>query len=389
MPVSPYWQIRQVVTIDGQRHVDRCNLFGGRGSLKVWAAFDALVSWIAEHHAGVVDKHNYVDDDFGFAVLGDVQWYAPYARYLPTPQARLLSLWDEIGLPHEPHKQLHGLLLPIIGFQVDPNAMSVTLPEDGRARLLQAIDDFCDLSPGNRRRSLAAFQAFTGYANWSFNVFPLLKPSLSNIYEKMAGKSDKHAGIYVNAAITRDLRWLRRHVLDAPRIHFLASNAWAPSDLDPLALQDEFALTDASGRGLGMYFPWLRLGFHCELPNDAPANTIFFFEALAVCAAIHHVFSWRSAGRSVKRLAILCDNSNTVAIFNSLRATPVYNRILISAVDIMLAAPMDIRVQHIAGELNTVADALSRGKLDFARELVPGISLLPLIPPRDALGDRI
>ncbi|KAI0822598.1 hypothetical protein BC628DRAFT_1456958 [Trametes gibbosa] len=264
--------------------------------------------------------------------------------------------------------------------------MSVTLPDEGRSRLLAAIDDFCNLSPGNRCHSLAAFQAFTGYANWAFNVFPLLKPALSNVYDKVAGKSDRHAGIYVNAAILRDLRWLRSHVVNAPGIHLLTANIWTPTDLDCLALGDEFTLTDASGHGLGIYFPWRRLGLHCELPTDAPANTIFFFKALAVCAALHHVFSWQQAGHFVKRLAILCNNSNTVAIFNSLRATPAYNKILVSAVDVLIAAPLDMRVQHVAGEFNTVADTLSRGKFDLARQLVPEITLLPLLPPPDALG---
>ncbi|KAI0819140.1 hypothetical protein BC628DRAFT_1342399 [Trametes gibbosa] len=354
MPVSPFWQIRQAVTIDGQRYIDRCNLFGGRGSLRVWAAFDCLVSWIAEHKAGVVYKHNYVDDDFGFAPLGDVRWYEPYRRYFPTPQARLLTLWDELGVPHEPHKQLHATCLPVIGFDVDPNAMSVTLPEEGRTRLLDAINGFCMLTPGNRRRSLAEFQAFTGYANWAFNVYPLLKPALSNIYDKMVGKSDRHAGVYINAAIVRDLQWFRAHIVASRGIHLLRANAWTPADLEPGALGDEFVLTDASSHGLGIYFPWLDLGFHCDLPLKAPTSAIFFFEALAVCAAIHRAGAWHKAGCFIKRLAVLSDNSNTVAVFNSLRASLPYNPILKSAVDIMLAHNIDVRVHHIAGKLNVI-----------------------------------
>ncbi|KAI0832407.1 hypothetical protein BC628DRAFT_312743 [Trametes gibbosa] len=386
MPVSPFWQIRQAVTIDGQRYIDRCNLFGGRGSLRVWAAFDCLVSWIAEHKAGVVYKHNYVDDDFGFAPLGDVRWYEPYRRYFPTPQARLLTLWDELGVPHEPHKQLHATCLPVIGFDVDPNAMSVTLPEEGRTHLLDTINGFCMLTPGNRRRSLAEFQAFTGYANWAFNVYPLLKPALSNIYDKMAGKSDRHAGVYINAAIVRDLQWFRAHIVASRGIHLLRANAWTPADLEPGALGDEFALTDASSHGLGIYFPWLDLGFHCDLPLKAPTSAIFFFEALAVCAAIHRAGAWHKAGRFIKRLAVLSDNSNTVAVFNSLRASPPYNPILKSAVDIMLAHNIDVRVHHIAGKLNVIADALSRGKLDMVRERIPSITLIHLVPPQDAMG---
>lgn len=217
-------------------------------------------------------------------------------------------------------------------------------------------------------------------------MYPLLKPALSNIYDKMAGKSDRHAGIYVNAAVVRDLQWMKNHVLQASGVHLLTANAWSPADLIQGDLGDEFALTDASGTGLGVYFPWLRLGFHCALPADAPSDTIFFFEALAICAAIHRARVWRKVGRVVRRLAVLSDNTNSVAVFNSLRASPAYNPILKSAVDVMIECAVDVRVDHIPGELNTIADALSRGKLELVRELVPGIVLLPLSPPQDALG---
>jgi hypothetical protein len=47
MPMHPLWQIKQVVRIDNQLCVDRCNNFGGRGSQKIWASFASLVLWIA------------------------------------------------------------------------------------------------------------------------------------------------------------------------------------------------------------------------------------------------------------------------------------------------------------------------------------------------------
>ncbi len=161
---------------------------------------------------------------------------------------------------------------------------------------------------------------------------------------------------------------------------------WWPADLIEGALEDEFALTDASGTGLGIYFPWLHLGFYCDLPTGAPTGTIFFFEALAICTAIHYARVWRQAGCFVKHLAILSDNSNSVAIFNSLRTSPTYNSILKSTVDVMIDCKLDIRVDHIPGDLNVIADVLSRGKLEIVRECVPGITLLLLTPPQDALG---
>ncbi|KAH9856337.1 hypothetical protein C2E23DRAFT_857310 [Lenzites betulinus] len=320
MPVSPHWQIRQVVTIDSLRHVDQCNLFGGRGSLRVWAAFDTII----------------------------------ICKYIPTPQVHLLRLWDELGVHHEPSKQVHGLTLPVIGFNIDPNNMTVTLPPEGKTRLLNAINDFSSLLPGNRCRSLTEFQSFTGYANWAFNVFPLLKPALSNIYEKMVGKSNWRAGIYINTAVMRDLQWFKDHIKCAPGVHFLNANAWTPADLVQGAMGDEFALMDASGVGLGIYFPWAALGFHCALPTGAPTGTIFFFEALAICMAIH--CARMAQGRQTHE---------------------------VSSVDIMVDCDLDVHVDHIPGELNVIADTLSHGHLNFVRERVPGITLLPLIPPQD------
>ena len=52
-----------------------------------------------------------------------------YNRFLPTEQWKLVSLWDELGIPHENRKQERGAPLTIIGFEVDPNAMTVTMPE--------------------------------------------------------------------------------------------------------------------------------------------------------------------------------------------------------------------------------------------------------------------
>ncbi len=385
MPMSKYWQIRQIVTIDGMRHVDRCNLFGGRGSLRIWSSFASLVAWIAVEIDGIV-VWVYVDDFWGFAIKGDVRWYAPYAAFFPTPQVILLQLFDRLGISHERPKQLAGSPIPVIGFDINPNSMTATLPMEARTKLLEAIRAFSDLSPGHRRRSLAEFRSFTGYVNWAFNVFPLLKPALSRLYEKMRDKTNRFAGIYVNSAMARDLAWLARRVETSRGICFLDANAWSPADLSPTTLSDEFATVDASGKGIGLYFPWRQLAYYSGRPVEAPVEWIYFFEALAVCSAIHRIPVWRLAGRRISRLAVLSDNTNTVSMFNTLRADPVYNSILMSSIDVQLDHDLSLCVDHIPGRFNEVADALSRFDFDRVRRLAPGVSILPFTPPRDALG---
>ncbi|PIL36254.1 hypothetical protein GSI_01916 [Ganoderma sinense ZZ0214-1] len=333
MPMSPYWQIFQVVTIDGQRHVDRCNTFGGRASLRIWLAFYCLLRRF-------------------------VEWYLRYGMYIPRDQARLLRLWDDLGLAHDRPKQEHDLRLAWIGFEIDANSSYATLPENARLKLLAALDDFCGPSRG-RRRTLAEFQSLAGYVNWALNVFPLLRPALSNLYHKIADKHERFATIHVNKAVRTELTWMAAHVRSLPGIRILSQSVWSPADLTPNSIHDEFALVDASGIGLGLYFPWHHLGFFCPTPDNIPTNGIFFPEALAICSAIHKLTAWRSIGRHIKRIAILSDNTNAVSIFQSLRADPAYNPILMSAVDVLLTNESEHRVDHIPGPGLTYISLLS------------------------------
>ena len=49
LPMHPLWQIKQINTIQGQRHVDCRNCFGGKASGSLFISFNALVTWIAKN----------------------------------------------------------------------------------------------------------------------------------------------------------------------------------------------------------------------------------------------------------------------------------------------------------------------------------------------------
>ena len=72
LPLHPLWQIKQIVTIDGDRHVDRCTSFGGRASCRDYTAFMGLVLWIAIVVKLLEDLFGYIDDNFGFDEEGNV-----------------------------------------------------------------------------------------------------------------------------------------------------------------------------------------------------------------------------------------------------------------------------------------------------------------------------
>jgi hypothetical protein len=124
-------------------------------------------------------------------------------------------------------------------------------------------------------------------------------------------------------------------------------------------------------------------GFQCGLPPGLPMGTIFFAEALAVCSVVH---SLPDTDPMPHRVAIYTDNSNTVDIFNSLRASAPYNRILMSAVDVLITHNIDLHVYHVPGHENVIADALSRFHNDVALRVAPGLVINSFTPPRDAMG---
>ena len=85
----------------------------------------SLVIWIDIYVKLLSFLKVYVDNSFSFKKAGNMKFYAPYNKSYPAKQTDLLLLWDEIGLPHDEPKQLFGDTLEVIGFIVNPNAISV------------------------------------------------------------------------------------------------------------------------------------------------------------------------------------------------------------------------------------------------------------------------
>jgi hypothetical protein len=368
------WQAKQVVTCGSDRHVDFCNCFGNRGSYKVFLSFASLVAWIAEHVKGICDLKVYIDDNASFERAGVVHYYKPYQRYFPAKQTQLLLLWDELRIPHEERKQIYGPVVPFIGFDVDPNAMTISLSDERRAKLLDKVRNFG--KPG-KRHSLKDFQSLAGYINWSFAVFPLLKPSLSAIYTKIAGKTQVSRPVRVNNSISKELQWFIKHASKASGIFLLKSVAWDPA-MD--VANATVCYADACMGGIAFWYPELRLGYQCRVPTHTSAP-IFYWEAVAVCCAMVSPHTPNSS-----RLVVYTDNQNTVDIWHTLKATAPYNTTLMLAVDWLILHEIDARVLHVPGLDNTVADALSRFNNALALRLVPGIKVGLFQPPPQVLG---
>ena len=220
------------------------------------------------------------------------------------------------------------------------------------------------------RKRVKEWQRVAGWINWALNVYPLLRPALNNVYVKLKGK-DQDAKVWENVAIHEDLDWERKKVAETDGMLLLKSLSWETSACTCLLE------TDACPEGYAYWYPSTKQGFSMHTPKGTPATRIIFFEALAVLSALynaHHRFppeSW---------IVIYTDNFTTVAMFNSLWALPEYNCILKVAVDLLLEGRHQLRVLHIVGGDNTVADALSRGNYMCALSLQPTLTICSFEP---------
>ncbi|KAF5339663.1 hypothetical protein D9758_015593 [Tetrapyrgos nigripes] len=196
----------------------------------------------------------------------------------------------------------------------------------------------------------------------SFNVAPLLRPGLSRMYDKMAGKTEAFQMLWVSVALCRELLWM------AERLEFS----------DGVLLLDaiEWSFTDAD------LCPALLQALHSLIEEPEPTR-IFFYEALAVVSALSFAASFNRF-----HLIIFTDNSNTVSIFNSLHAKPDYNPLLITAVNILLDNNIQLRVLHVPGNDNIIADAISCSNFDILDSKAPTATLHTFSPPELSSGSK-
>jgi hypothetical protein len=373
-PMHPYAQAWQATRVDNQFHIDRTMVFGNAASPRIWCTLYA-----ASH--GVENVLTYVDDNFSAEAADQLEFYAPFQAHLPTTQVQLLKLWSDLGIPFEKSKQQFGKVLTVIGFEVDTTSMIISMPLQARSDLCDAILDFVQTDRMEKRsswrRKLKEFQQLAGWINWALNVYPHLRPALARLYQKMAENPNPNKRIRVNEPLVRDLLWIRQRIRQSSGVFLMDSIAWDEPDADTVIY------TDASLSGLGFWCAMGNEAYYADLPWPVPEKTIFFYEAFVVLCAIRYAIALPS---KPKRLLIFSNNFNTVNMFASFSAKVAYYEILMEVSNLIRDSGTDLRVEHISGSDNLIADFLSRKNFDEVRKMFPFLPMHDFqpVPPRRA-----
>ena len=232
-PMHKLWQIKQVIRVKDDLSVDRVNVFGGSSSGPIFISVNSLVAWVARFER-LIESLVYVDDSFGIEESGKMKFYSPYNHWFPTQQTCLLELWDELGIPHKLKKQIFGSELEVLGIEVNADSLTFTLPKESKDRLSEEL-----LAWSNKgvRKKVKEWQQIAGWLNWTFNVFPLLRPSLNGVYDKLKGK-EQDARVWANTKIREDLLWAKARLDESSGVRLFKSMMWEVDEATCVAETD-------------------------------------------------------------------------------------------------------------------------------------------------------
>lgn len=362
LPMAPQWQLRQVVNVAGFYHIDRCANFGSTASAKLWCAFFSLVLWIAEQVFGIQHLNNLMDDTWGVSSKNELIWFKE--QEIPRDQALFLLVFDKIRVPWDWKKQVHGHELEVIGFWVEPNKLKLSLAPEKKEDLITKINDFT----GTNQNNLREWQRLLGWCSWALNVFPLGRVALQSSWDKIAGKTYKRLVVPHNKDIQMDLRWLASRLESSDGINLLEASLWSIAEAD-------IAFTaDACPSGFGIWDPASLIGYHSKLP--LPSRDIYWAELLAVGHAIDIAIK---ANR--KKIIVCSDSENVCNLSISHRELTVVRKLFQYIINFIIEANVDVRVIHVPGSKNVIADLLSRNNLDHVKHLQPKVSLYQIRQP--------
>ncbi|KNZ77966.1 hypothetical protein J132_02907 [Termitomyces sp. J132] len=346
--------------------------------------------WIAEHVLKIDRPFCYNDDTYGVCDADDTKFYEPYGRFMPRNQCELLELWDLLGIPHKEKKQLSGNPLTIIGIEVDANEMTMTLPAHAKEALIAELRRFIAEPTGKAPSfSYKEFQQFAGGMNAALNVFPLLRPALTNIFARISetyrtfGESSADKQIQCDSTIRSDLNWALKHIRNSKGTRILQdARAWKPEEAGITAY------TCSNLKSMVFWYPGLKpsVAYYFDTPS-APPDLEHFLEVLCVTSAF---LDAASRQRSSAKIVIYTENIGIVKMFDSFHCSPIYNPLFKAVADSMIQHKHRLRVLHISAKKNIVPNLLLRESVSEARKHVSEIaSFKPLDKLLGPLKDNL
>lgn len=345
-------------------YMDMCLPFGLKSSCAIWEDIAAAAEWIIRTELGLTHVHHYVDD---FIIILDSNM-----DNAMTIKKRIIDISSSLGLPLAMDK-LEGpsTCITYLGYEFDTVAMQTRIT----ATRMTEIIDLCHKHLHQPRCTRKEFQSLIGKLAFAARVVRPARMYLRRLLEQL--KATAHIrSIELGARARSDLIWWSSFLHEWNGITIIPDIEWC-------SMTDLALATDASVHGAGAVFGnlwWTHKWTKDELAmarmgNQRESMPYLELRALVMaCATWGHM--WR--GRKIK---LLCDCEPVVNAANTLSSnTPIINDLLRTLFHISATQSFIFHLEHTPGITNTLADALSRGKIQVFRDLLPTANPSPTIP---------
>ena len=346
--------MKAVSPIDGKTYyfVDKCLPFGASISCAHFQRFSNAVAHIVRWKT----KRNLINylDDYMFAAL---------IKLLCNDQVKnFLSVCDEIQFPVSLEKTFWAsTLMTFLGLLIDTVNQCVCIPLEKIQKAVNLIQSI--LEKRSKKVTLNQLQKVCGFLNFLGRCVIPGRAFTRRLYVYTANdklKPPHH--IRVNAEMRADLgMWLSflKHptVFCRPFMNF--EKILVASEID--------MYSDASGKlGMGAYCgsAWMFQMWDKKFIQKYRPS-IEYLELFAVTAA---VLTWIHQFRN-QRIVLFCDNQSVVSMIN-LTTTSCRNCMVLIRLIVLQGLKENVRVfaKHVEGVKNSLADSLSRNKIDSFKE---------------------
>jgi hypothetical protein len=248
--------------------------------------------------------------------------------------------------------------LTILGWQVNTRKLTIALPEKKYRRWREDISSYIR----SKKISHKNLESLIGRLNHAATACPLMRYFLNRVRKTLENWNSKNTNKkverYLSTTVLEDLKlWLSAFL---PRIR-----AGLSLNLITFRRPSYICWSDACPQGLGGY-DYQGIAWRFPIPPEFHNAVQRKNNSLELVAAVVTVWSAILGGRAASETCFLalCDNSSAVGWLHKANVDDSKNLPLHRAArkyaEILLSAHCCLYSQHIPGERNGVADALSR-----------------------------
>ena len=352
-------------TFKGHFYYDRAMPMGCSVSCSTWEKFGTFIEWSVQKISpdGGAVLH-YVDDFLfvGKKGTGDCK----------NVMNNFHSVCKVLGVPIAPEKTEGPINeLVFLGLKINSSNQTITIPEDKLSSLRSSLRSMLT----RKKCTVKEVQSLIGSLNFACRAISPGRAFLRRLIGSIKNLNKPHFHLRVTHDMKNDIVMWLQFLEHHNGVSLFKDVIWY-SNVDLELFTDAAA---SIGMGIYMKGQWAQAKWGSNFAKECQNNNITFLEYFPILVAIH-LFQHQLKN---KKVIFHCDNAAVVEIINNQTSRcPRVMDLVRPFVLKCLQLNTIIKAQHIKGVNNSIADSISRFKMQLFRLLAPEAMEHPLPIPQ-------